>query len=120
MFHLEYRKKEPKQISPKKTTYEITRELVLQKKTVEAIAFERELGEGTVLEHIDKLLEQKMLTLGDIQYLKPKKVKDKKDFEKIVKAFKTLETDKLKPVFEHFDEKYDYDVIKLAKLFVGK
>lgn len=114
------KKKKEKEIKVKKTTYEITKELVLQKKSVEAISFERELGEGTVLEHIDKLLEQQMLTYEDIEYLKPKKVKDKKDFEKIIKAFKKLETTKLKPVFEHFDEKYDYDVIKLAKLFVGK
>lgn len=114
------KKKEPKEVGPKKTTYEITRELVLQKKSIEAISFERELSEGTVLEHIDKLLEQKMLTLKDIQYLKPKKVKEKKDFEKIIKAFKELDTTKLKPVFEHFDEKYDYDVIKLAKVFAGR
>jgi ATP-dependent exoDNAse (exonuclease V) alpha subunit len=114
------KKKKEKEIKSKKTTYEITRDLVLQKKTVEAISFERELEEGTILEHIDKLLEQKMLTYEDIEYLKPKKVKDKKDFEKIIKAFKELETTKLKPLFEHFDEKYDYDVIKLAKLFVSK
>ncbi len=114
------KKKELKKIESKKTTYEITRELVLQKKTVEAISFERELGDGTILEHIDKLLEQQMLTSKDIDYLKPKKVKDKKDFEKIIQAFKKLETNKLKPVFEYFKEKYTYDVIKLAKLFIER
>ena len=114
------KKKKEKEIVIKKTTYEITRDLVLSGKTIEAIAFERELGQGTILEHIDKLLVEKMITLDDVQYLKPKKAKDKKDFQKIIQAFKELETDKLKPVFEHFDGKYDYDVIKLAKIFVGK
>ncbi len=108
------KKKKEKEIKVKKTTYEITRDLVLEKKTIEAIAFERELAQGTVIEHIDKLLEQQMITPSDIEYLKPKKVKD---FKKIIKAFSDLETDKLKPVFEYFKEKHDYDVIKLAKLF---
>jgi ATP-dependent exoDNAse (exonuclease V) alpha subunit len=103
-----------------KTTYEITRELVLQKKNIEAISFEREIAEGTILEHIEKLIQEKMITLEDIEYIKPKKAKEKKDFEKIIQAFTDLETTKLKPVFEHFKEKYEYDVIKLAKLFVEK
>ncbi len=103
-----------------KTTYEQTRDLVLEKKSVKEISAQRELGEGTVLEHIDKLIQEQMLTFDDIEYMKPNKAKDKKVFEKIIKAFAELETTKLKPVFEHFDEKYEYDVIKLAKLFVGK
>ncbi len=112
------KKKKVKEIVVKKTTYEITKGLVLSKKSIEAISFERELGQGTIIEHIEKLLEQKMLALEDIQYLKPKK--QKKDFEKIITAFKKLDTDKLKPVFEHFEGKYEYDLIKLAKLFTKK
>jgi ATP-dependent exoDNAse (exonuclease V) alpha subunit len=100
-----------------KTTYEQTRDLVLQKKSITHISQERTMSEGTILEHVQKLLEQKMLEFSDIEYLKPKKVKD---FKKIIKAFSDLETDKLKPVFEHFKEKYEYDVIKLAKLFVER
>jgi len=110
--------KEPKHSS--KTTYEITKECVLEKKSVAVISTERGISEGTIIEHIEKLLEEKMLTLSDIEYLKPKKAKDKKEFEKIVLAFTTLETTKLKPVFEHFKEKIDYDVIRLARVFIPK
>jgi ATP-dependent exoDNAse (exonuclease V) alpha subunit len=101
-----------------KTTYEITKDFILQKKSVKEISSEREISEGTILEHVDKLIQEQMLTYADIEYLKPSKAKEKKDFEKIIKAFEKLETTKLKPVFEHFEEKHDYDVIKLAKLFI--
>ncbi len=112
---LKEKKKKEKHIS--KTTYEITKEFILNKKPVAIISLERDISEGTIVEHIQKLLDEKVINLSDIEYLKPKKSKDKKVFEQIISAFKKLETEKLKPVFEHFNEKYDYDLIRLGKLF---
>jgi ATP-dependent exoDNAse (exonuclease V) alpha subunit len=114
------KEKSKKEKHTSKTTYELTKDCILGKKTVVEISKERCISEGTIVEHIEKLLQEKMLNLSDIEYLKPKKVKEKKEFEKIVHAFTKLETTKLKPVFEHFDEKYEYDVIRLARVFVEK
>jgi ATP-dependent exoDNAse (exonuclease V) alpha subunit len=110
--------KEPKK--SKKTTYQITHELILEKKPIAVISLERGMSEGTIIEHVEKLLIEKVITLSDIEYLKPSKPKDKKIIMEIAAAFDKLETQKLKPVFEHFNEKYNYDLIRLAKLFTSK
>jgi uncharacterized protein YpbB len=117
---LEPRKREKKVIELKKNTFEETKDLVLKKMPIKMISLERDISENTIYDHIDKLLEQKMLMPEDIEYLKPEKEKDKKILNKIIEAFAELETTKLKPVFEHFDEKYDYEVIRLGKLFANK
>jgi len=114
-----------KKIKPKKplkdktkTTYQITKDLIVKKLSISKIAKERGIAESTIFEHIEKMKNEKMIDGSDLEYLKPKKAKDKKDLEKITKAFIELETKSLKPVFEHFKEKYDYELIKLGRLFV--
>ncbi len=114
------KKEKVKLANKNKSTYEITKELVLKKKTVEEIAVERSISDSTIYEHIEKLLEEKVLTLENVEYLKPKAVKERNKITKIAKAFEELETTKLKPVFDHFKEKYDYELIKLGRLFSKK
>ncbi len=116
----EPRKREKKVIEAKKNTYEETKELVLKKMPIKMISLERDISENTIYDHVDKLLGQKMITLEDVEYLKPTKDKEKKILTKVIAAFRELETTKLKPVFEHFDEKYDYEVIRLGKLFAAR
>jgi hypothetical protein len=113
-------KKEKKKLEPKINTYEKTMQYVLDKKHIDIIALERDMSTKTIQDHIEKLISEKKLTLLDIEYLKPKKTKDKKIQEEIIKAFIKLETDKLKPVYEYLKEKYDYDAIRLARLFVSR
>jgi len=103
-----------------KSTYQVTKEYILQSKTVQEIAKEREISESTIYEHIERLLEEKALTIDRIEYLKPSKAKDKKIIMEIAKTFESLETNKLKPVFDYFKEKHDYDLIKLGRLFAAR
>ncbi len=103
-----------------KTTYQVTKELLEQKLPLSKIAQNRKLAEGTILEHVEKLLDQKMITLEDIEYLKPKAGSKKKILARIADAFDELETRNLKPIFDHFEQKYDYDMIKLARLFCAR
>ncbi len=104
----------------KKSPYEITADAVLAKKTIAEMCLERELTEKTVFKHLEKILELKLVTLDDISYLKPKTSKEKKVFAEIQKAFKKLGVKKLKPIYEYFDEKYDYRIIELARIFMAE
>lgn len=113
-------KKEKTKISSmkNKSTYESTKELILAQKNISEISVERGISEGTILEHIQKLLDEKVLDITQIEYLKTEK--DAKKINEIAKAFVQLDVTHLKLVFEHFKEKYDYDLIKLGKLFSKK
>ncbi len=106
--------------SKNKSTYEITKEFVIKKNPIKEIAKGRDMTMSTILEHIEKLITEKGIAIEDIEYLKPKAAKDKKKITEIAKVFKELDTRSLKAVFEHFDEKYDYDLIKLGRLFISK
>jgi hypothetical protein len=104
-------------------TYKQTEKLIKDKKNIKEISKERDISEDTIIEHVTKLLDQKVISIKDINYLKPKTKKFKEELKIITKAFKDLKKDnpdnKLKPIFEELDQKYEYDTIKLVKLFVS-
>jgi ATP-dependent exoDNAse (exonuclease V) alpha subunit len=112
-------KKEKVKPEPKINTYQKTKQFILEKKPISLIALDRDMSEGTILDHIEKLYTEKQITLADIEYLKPSKSKDKKIHEEIISAFIKLETRNLKPVYEYFKEKYDYQIIRYARIFVS-
>jgi len=101
----------------KLSTFEITAKLIKDKKEIKEIAKERDLTGGTILNHVEKLLEEGGLTKKDILYLKPKT----KDFDELVKKVKKegdkLEEFKLTPIFKALGGKYTYDEIRMAKVF---
>lgn len=113
-------KKEKKKLEPKINTYQKTKQFILEKKPIAIIALEREMSENTIQDHVEKLRTEKQLTYSDIEYLRPTKSKDKKIQDEIVVAFIKLETTNLKPVYEYFKEKYDYDTIRYARMFIQK
>jgi hypothetical protein len=49
----------------------------------------------------------------DISYLLP----SKKAQKEIKQAFEKCDTTKLKPVYEHLNEKYDYDTLRLIQAY---
>lgn len=99
----------------KESTYEITKNLLLEGKTVSAIAKERKIGESTIWNHIEKLVEDKAITASDLQSLL-----EDKDYKKAAQelhiAIEECGIDKLKPIYEFCDEKYDYDLVRLARI----
>lgn len=94
--------------------YQKTLELLQKKLPVERIAKNQNIKPGTVINHIEKLLDDEVMI--DIEYLKLPKNR----FEEIKNAFATCEDEKLKPVFEMLDGKYDYDAIRLVRALMKK
>lgn len=86
-----------------------TQELLQKKMTLQEIANARGFSVDTIIGHIEKLVE--LQEDIDITHLLPLK----KDTEKIVKAFKELETRKLTPVFEYLKGKYTYHDLRIVR-----
>lgn len=107
--------------APKKkvSTYDITKELVKEKLSLEEIAKEREMTIDTIINHLEKLTgEDKEL---DISYLK-KSISPSK-FQKISSVFKELEKKgeqlRLSPVKNKLSASVSFNDIKLARLLYG-
>ena len=118
--HIKTRSSAKKPKTKKKTVVEIIADMIKEKKTLAEMCIERDTNEKTIFKHIDAALEGKIITHDEIAYLQPKTSKEKKVFVEIQKAFKKLGVKKLKPVYEYFNKKYDYRMIELARIFLGK
>jgi len=111
-------KNKTKEIVEKLSTYEITHNLIKNKKTFEEIAEERDIKMPTILSHIEKLLEEKVLLNKEIEYLKPKTKEFKQMLKDVKKAVEKVGDEKLTPLFTFLDKKYSFEQIKLALLFL--
>ncbi|MBU0646194.1 DNA helicase RecQ [Patescibacteria group bacterium] len=100
--------------SPPQTssTLNETKELLEQKLSIKEIAKQRGLSPGTIIQHLEKLLQAD--ELPDITHLKPKD----KDFQKIQKAFNKSKNKTLTAIFKQLDEEYSYDELRLARIFL--
>lgn len=104
-------------------TLEITKRMVISRRTIEEIAKERGLAKNTIVSHLSQL--KKLLPEIDMDYLKPKE----EILNLVLRTADKIKKDnnpndlaldgqiKLKPIFEALSEKISYDDIKLAMLF---
>jgi hypothetical protein len=115
------KQKLPKQ---KINTLTLTKELVIKKKSIEEIAKERKLSEGTIVNHLQKMVD--IWPEIDLEYLQPAK-KDLKIIQKIVQKIEKEKNEdnftedgtmRLRPIFEGLNEKFSYDEIKLILIFL--
>ena len=92
--------------------YQKTKEMILKKIQIEKIAEVQELKEGTIINHIEKLIEggEKI----DINYLLP----SRENLEIIKSAFKKIGTERLAPIYNYFDERYSYEEIRLVRAII--
>lgn len=97
---------------PQKSTYEKTRELLLDERTLKEIAKSRQMVETTILGHLEKLSERN--ELPDISYLKPKNSR----MAKIQAAFDKASDTKLAPVKQKLDNSFTFEELRLARLFL--
>lgn len=97
---------------PKVSTYEQTRRLVEQKLPIADIAKKRDVTAGTVIGHLEKLVAKGAAI--DLSYLRP----PAKIFNKIAAAFAKSGDRQLSPVKELLGNKYTYDDLRLARLFL--
>jgi ATP-dependent DNA helicase RecQ len=85
--------------------------------SLEEIAVERSVKISTIYTHLEKLIEEgKKIDLENIRPL------DEERLGKILDAFRTLSTEALSPVREYlaetYEEEFDYDEVRLARLFL--
>ncbi len=97
-------------------TTEITHALWKEGKNINQIAQERKLKEQTIVAHIEELLEKKMISQEELSRLVTPAFSKKLPI--IVSEFQKHDTRKLTDVYEALKEKYTYDEIRLARLFV--
>jgi hypothetical protein len=97
--------------------YALTGQLLKQKQSLAQMAKARGRRSSTIMAHIEKLLGRGDLALSDIAYLRPDSGDAAEAFAKIQAAFQKLGHEKLKPVYDYFGGRYDYDLLRLARLF---
>lgn len=115
---VEVKESEPVATKPKISTYELTKQLVEEKKTLKEIAKERDLTKTTIMGHLEKLLDKGELKKKDIAYLKPRTKQWREDFKKIKVAFKKTGEGKLTPVRKLLDNEYTFEELHFARLFI--
>jgi len=107
--------KPKKQKAVKEKRYEQTLTLIVGGMTVSQAANERSRTVFTIFEHLEELREMKALPLEKLGHL----ITGKEDDIRLIQAkFRVLDTTLLKPVHEFFQGEYDYDTIRLARLFM--
>jgi len=106
------RENEMKSIVPKQKFYSRTRELLIKKISIERIAKNQDIKIDTVVNHIEKMIDDGLRL--DLEYLKLPKDR----YNKIKNAFMVCGDELLRPVYEYLDKKYSYDEIKLARVLL--
>lgn len=98
------------------STYILTRDLLLEGKGIADIAKVRSIAEATIWSHLEKLVDDKEIGLEQIKSLEPTHVDWLEAREIMYRAMLDHGTEKLKPIFEAAEEKYDYNLVRLARM----
>ncbi len=98
----------------KESTYQQTKVLLEEKKTVAEIAKERKISQATVWSHLEKLVEAGHVSRNQLEHLEPDGWS--KIYSAIELAINEHGSELLKPLYEHCNEEYDYDLIRLARM----
>lgn len=98
------------------STYIVTKDLLLEGRVVKDIAAVRELTETTVWTHIERLVDDNELEVAQLTHLEPDNVDWEAAREILFAAMETHGIEKLKPLYEAAGEKYDYILVRLARM----
>jgi hypothetical protein len=101
----------------KESTYAHTKELLLKQFDAPRIAKERNMALSTIWSHIEKLIADGEITREHLHPLIPSSISWDDVYGEMSQAFEKEGTEKLKPVFEALGERYDYDTIRLGRIF---
>ena len=101
-------------VEMKISTYDITKEMIAQEMMLEDIARERNLTLSTIINHLEKLAEERGTNRVKFDYIKD----DIENFDTILKAWKKIKGDKLAPIKKALPDHISWEEIKLVKLFV--
>lgn len=103
----------------KKSTYLITKELVDQGFSLQEIAIQRKITEGTIITHLIRISD--LYPNTDLSRFKPSRSvmnKVKKAREKLLKEMNDEESISLKPIFSQLNGELSYSEIKLALVYL--
>lgn len=98
------------------STYAVTKDMLLQGRSVRDISIARDLTETTVWTHIERLVEDGELKAEDIKHLEPTDVDWLEARQIMDAAMDACGTEKLKPIYEAAGERYDYVLVRLARM----
>lgn len=103
-------------MTTKESTYNITKELLKKSLNASAIAKERQIAPSTIWSHIEKLVNDKEVVKDELEHLVPSNISWDEVYPSILDAIDKHGAEKLKPLYEELDEKYDYDIIRLGRI----
>lgn len=98
----------------KESTYELTKQLLLEKKSVSAMAKERKMSPTTIWTHLEKLAAEGGVDIHALTHLEPENWDAV--YQRITEAIAEHGSERLKPIFEYCQEEYDYDLIRLGRM----
>lgn len=101
----------------KEKTIDQTLALIHEKKTISEISTIRKVTDQTILSHIEELLDLKKIQSEELEYLKKGIEIDVLDIQI---AFTKIGVEKLRPVYDFFEEKYPFNTIRIARFFFKK
>ncbi len=108
--------KAPSERIKQESTFALTKQLLEVGKSLAAIAKERSLTESTVWNHIERLAEEGDINQSHIAHLEPSNPDWQEVQAELYSIMDKIGTDKLKPIFEAAEEKYDYNLIRLGRV----
>jgi ATP-dependent exoDNAse (exonuclease V) alpha subunit len=106
----------------KVSTFQKTLELLKEKLPLKDMAAARKMTEETILNHVERLVDERRIALSDVEYLK--KILSKKKYEDIEAALHHSYSEhddwRLGPVKYALGQKVSYKEIQLVRIFVKK
>ncbi len=103
--------------APRENTVEVTKNLLLKAMSASDIARERKMALSTIWGHIEKLADERAIGREHVSSLIPSDLPWEEIYPNLTRAFEKHGTEKLKPIFEELQEAYDYDIIRIGRIF---
>ena len=100
----------------KESTQSETKRLLQAGKDLEKIAEERKLTVATIAGHVEDLIASQDLKIEELENLLMQDKNYQKTKSELFSTFQKIGTEKLKPIYEENDGKYDYITIRLFRL----
>ena len=101
----------------KESTQSETKRLLQEGNSLEKIAENRRLTISTIVGHIELLAENNEINKDHINSLMGNEKDWSKTIEELTSVFNKHGIEKLKPIHEAVDGKYDYHIIRIARIF---
>lgn len=94
-------------------THMVTRDMIASGASVEAVARDRGLSIGTIVQHLEKLQgESENVRFDHLRCALPNE-----EFEAVLDEVRRSDDGKLKPIWEKFNGRYPFEIIRIVRLF---